>query len=73
MFAFVFDPGSRDVIHNYDSKEDSVWLDPKFTAVSGHSEDTNNDSTYDQMIVTLACYCQTQGGSCEGSRMMGGR
>ena len=40
VFAFVFDPGSEDVIHNYDPKEDSVWLDPKFTDVWGRDEDT---------------------------------
>ena len=60
MFAFVFDPGSTDTIYNYDPNEDSVWLDPKLTAVTGRNEDTSNDGTYDQAIVTLARYGQTQ-------------
>ena len=60
VFAFVFDPGSEDVIYGYDPNEDSVWLDPKFTAVTGRNEDTNNDGTIDQAVVTLARYGQTQ-------------
>ena len=60
MFAFVFDPGSTDTIHNYDPSEDGVWLDPKFTEVWGRNEDTDNDGTIDQAVVTLARYGQTQ-------------
>ena len=53
MFAFVFDPGSEDVIYGYKPEEDSVWLDPKFTAVTGENTDKG-------AVVTLARYGQTQ-------------